>query len=189
MPAIIAAQSSDTLGVYVLAKLVNRQMIEGTDTTKGKREWKVLAGVLTYEGRIYVPATDSLCGKVFILFLDNPESGHFGAPNTTELVSRDFYWPAMDLCVRKYVSSCAVCHRIKSPRHTRHAIKMSLQTPSQPWKGVTMDFVTDLPNSTESGYTGILVIVDRLTKMAIYLSCRKDLHLPELARLMFEHVI
>jgi hypothetical protein len=52
-----------------------------------------------------------------------------------------------------------------------------------------MDFVTDLPESMASGYTGILVIVDRLTKMAIDLVCRKDINLPELARHFFEHVI
>jgi hypothetical protein len=52
-----------------------------------------------------------------------------------------------------------------------------------------MDFVTDLPESMASGYTGILVIADRLTKMAIYLPCRKGIDLPELARLFFEHVI
>jgi IS30 family transposase len=52
-----------------------------------------------------------------------------------------------------------------------------------------MDFVTDLPESTKSGYTGILVIVDRLTNMAIYLPCRKDIDSPEMARMIFEHVI
>jgi hypothetical protein len=52
-----------------------------------------------------------------------------------------------------------------------------------------MDFVTDLPESTASAYSGILVIVDRLTKMAIYLPCRKDIDSPELARMFFEHVI
>jgi transposase InsO family protein len=52
-----------------------------------------------------------------------------------------------------------------------------------------MDFVTDLPESTASGNKGILVIVDRLTKMAIYLPCRKDIDSPELARMFFEHVI
>jgi len=66
---------------------------------------------------------------------------------------------------------------------------MPLETPSRPWEGVTMDFVTDLPDSMASGYTGILVIVDQLTKMAIDLVCWKDINLPELARLFFEHVI
>ena len=56
-----------------------------------------------------------------------------------------------------------------------------------------MDFVTDLPPSLRidiaNPYTGILVVVDRLTKMAIYLPCRKDIDSPELARLFFEHVL
>jgi hypothetical protein len=66
---------------------------------------------------------------------------------------------------------------------------MPLEAQSLPWEGVTMDFVTGLPESTASGYTGILVIADRLTKMAIYLPCRKDINTPELARLIFEHII
>jgi hypothetical protein len=52
-----------------------------------------------------------------------------------------------------------------------------------------MDFVTDRPESTASAYTGILVVVDRLTKMAIYLPCRKDVDSPEPARMFFEEVI
>jgi len=52
-----------------------------------------------------------------------------------------------------------------------------------------MDFITDLLESTASGYTVILVIVDRLTKMAIYLLCRNDIDSPELARMVFDHVI
>jgi hypothetical protein len=52
-----------------------------------------------------------------------------------------------------------------------------------------MDFVTDLPESTASGYTDIMVVVDRLTKMAIYLPDRKDVDSLELARMFFEVVI
>ena len=126
VPAIITAQASDPLAVDISAKLVDRPMIDGTDTAKEEIQWKVVAGVLTYEGRIYVSATDSLCRKVMSLFHDNPESGHSGALKTTELESRDFYWPAMDLRVRKYVSGCKVCHRIKAPQHARHGINMPL---------------------------------------------------------------
>jgi len=131
---------------------------------------------------------DSLRGRVISLFHDNPESGHFGALKTPELASRDFYWPAMDSHVRRCVSGCEVCHRIKAPRHARYGINMPLKTPSRPWEGVRMDFVTDLPESTASGYSGILVIVVRLTKMAIDLPCWKDIDSPELDRLFFEHV-
>ena len=145
MPAVIVAQASDPLAVDVSAMLVDHPTIDSTDTTKEESQWKVVAGVLTYEGRIYVPAVDSLRGKVISPFHVNPESGHFGSLKTTELVSRDFNWSAMDSHVRKYVSGCAVCHRIKAPRHARNGINMPLETPSRPWEGVTMDFVTDLP--------------------------------------------
>jgi hypothetical protein len=95
----------------------------------------------------------------------------------------------MDTCVDKYVSGCEDCHRIKAPWQTRQGIDMPLEIPSRPWEGVAMDFVTDLPEWTASGYTVILVIMDRLTKMAIYLPCWKDIDSLELARLFFEHIV
>jgi hypothetical protein len=52
-----------------------------------------------------------------------------------------------------------------------------------------MDFITDLPETTASRYTGMLVIVNRLTKMAMYLPCRKDIDSPEVAQMIFDHLI
>jgi len=193
LPAIKTAQASDSLAADVNRTIVGTPMVGLPDLPRqaedSRKEWKVTAGALTYKGRIYVPADDTLRSQVISLFHDNPESGHFGALKTADLVSRDFYWPAMDATVRKYVAGCELCHRIRAPCHARHGLNMPLQPPSRPWEGVTMDFVTDLPESTASKYTGILVIVDRLTKMATYLPCRKDIDSPELARMFFEHVI
>jgi len=148
-----------------------------------------MSEVLSYQGRIYVPENHSPRGKVISLFHDNLESGDFEALKTTELTSRDFYSPAFDATYWKYISGCEICHQVKSPCHARDGVNMPLAPTSRPWEGLTMDFVPDLPESTASEYTGILVIVDRLTKMAIYLPCRKDIDSPELARLYFEHVL
>ena len=95
----------------------------------------------------------------------------------------------MDATVRKYITGCALCHRIKAPRQAHHATNMPLPQPSRPWEEVTMDFVMDLAESTSSRYKGILVVVDRLMKMAICLSCRKEIDSPELAQMFFEHVM
>jgi len=84
---------------------VNGRAENATDSHKN---WKVVSGALTYEGRIYIP--EPLRSTVVSLFPDNSESGHFGALRTAEFVSRDFYWPAMDTTVRKYVAGCDVCH-------------------------------------------------------------------------------
>jgi len=193
LPVIKTAQATDTLAVDVDRRSVDIPMIGGpegsSDSGRDRDQWKVISGALTYEARIYVPEDDSLHGKVISLFHHNPESGHFGALKTAELASRDFYWPTLDATVRKYIAGCELCHRIKAPRHARHRVNMPFVPPSWPWEGRTMDFVTDSPESTASEYTGILVIVDRLTKMVIYLPCRQDIDSPELARLFFEHVL
>jgi hypothetical protein len=66
---------------------------------------------------------------------------------------------------------------------------MVLEPPSRPREGITMDFVTDWPETTASAYMGILVNVNRLTKIVIYLACEKEHDLPQLARVVFEHII
>jgi hypothetical protein len=161
-------------------------MIDCTDTAKRRSQWKVIAGVLTNNVRIYVPVINSLRGKVISLIHDIPESGHFAALKTTVLGSRDYYWPVLDSRVRKYVRGSDVGHRIKAPRHARHGMNMPLEAPSQAWEGITMDSVTDMSESPASGHTGILIIVDRLTNMGICLPCRQDIDLLELACLCFE---
>jgi hypothetical protein len=181
---IIEAQKTDVLATELLGKLDKRgrdhvtkqvtkqhvtgHVIEEETTTE---DWAVSAGALTYKGRVYVP--EGLRSKVTALHHDNPESGHFGALKTAELVSRNFYWPALQTSVRQYVAGCEVCHRIKAARHTRYGVNIPIEPPNQPWKGVTMDFVTDLPESTASAHTGILVVVDRPTKTAIYCHATK----------------
>jgi hypothetical protein len=95
----------------------------------------------------------------------------------------------MDATVQKYIAGCELCHQIKALHQARHGLNMPLQPPSRPWEGVTLDFVTDLPVSTASKYTGILVIVDRLTKMATYLRCQQDIDSPELARMFIKHLM
>ena len=191
MSEITTQTATDPLAQEIMERLrrVKTDADDDTDAT-----WSISsAGALLYEGRIYAPEASR--NHVIRIHHDAPESGHFGIARTAELVSRNFYWPGLEPMVRRYVLGCDVCARIKAPRHRHHGRNMPIPPATRPWEGVTMDFVTDLPpSSAESdaqseAYTCILVIVDRFTKMAIYLPCRKDIDSPELARLFFEHVI
>jgi hypothetical protein len=76
--------------------ICDRPAADGRDNVVKETQWEVVAGALTYRARIHVPLVDALRGKVISLFHDYPESGHFGALKTTDLVSMHFYWPAMD---------------------------------------------------------------------------------------------
>jgi hypothetical protein len=98
IPAIKAAQASDSMAADIKRRIVDTPMVGHPDLSKAavldgptEEQWKVISGALTYEGGIYVPADTSLRNKVTSFFHDNPESGHFGTLRTAELVSRDFY--------------------------------------------------------------------------------------------------
>jgi len=153
------------------------------------KQRKFISGALTYERRIYVLGDALLHDNVISLFHDHRGSNHFRALRTAELVSRDIYWPGLDATIRKFLAGWEVCDRIQALRHGHHGLSMPLLPPSEPCQGITMDFGTDLPESTASGYTNITLIVDRLSKMAIYLPYGGDIDSPELARMVSVHVI
>ena len=81
-----------------------------------------------------MPKDHLLRNKVISLFKDNPESGHFGALKTADLVSRDVHWPAMDATVRKYIAGSELSHRLKAPCQAHHATNIPLTPLSRPWE-------------------------------------------------------
>ncbi|GJS46814.1 putative reverse transcriptase domain-containing protein [Tanacetum coccineum] len=60
--------------------------------------------------------------------------------------------------------------------------------PEWKWDNITMDFVTKLPKSSQ-GYDTIWVIVDRLTKSAIFTPMRETDPLDKLARMYLKEVV
>jgi hypothetical protein len=54
-----------------------------------------------------------------------------------------------------------------------------------------MDFIVDLLLSTCNGriYNSILVIIDRFTKIAIYIPCNKTCTIEELTDIFYEEII
>jgi len=98
--------------------IVNNPDLQRIDELKEdlSNEWNVTAGVLTYEGRIYVPKDDLVRNEVISLFHDTLQSGHFGGLRTTELLCRAFHWAAMDATIRKYISGRKLCYPIEAPR-------------------------------------------------------------------------
>ncbi|GJP35290.1 hypothetical protein CLOM_g19797 [Closterium sp. NIES-68] len=138
--------------------------------------------------RIWVPGYDLLRTLLIQESHDNPTSGHFGVDKTTKMLQRNYYWPNMADDVRKYVSSCTACQIMKSSHQRAAGLLQSLDPPERPWQHVTMDYVTGLP-AGPSGNDAILVVVDRLTKMAHFIACQRTITAEQTAQLFIANVI
>ena len=80
-------------------------------------DWHYDAGVLTYQGHIYIPADADLCHSVVARHHDHPTAGHPGILKTRQLVASEFWWPGLASYVRSYVRGCASCQQHKVNTH------------------------------------------------------------------------
>src|SRR3984893_5683568 len=85
-----------------------------------------------------------------------------------------------------YARSLRECMRKKTVRHKPYGLMKFLPIPQRPWSSISMDFIEGLPLSLD--FDSILVIVDRLTKYAIFIECHKTDGAIELAMLFLKHV-
>ena len=145
-------------------------------------------GILYHQGRILIPPTAaSLILKILQQYHDSPLAGHYGVARTQALVGQYFKWPGLATAVDSYVRSCDACQRNKVVRHAPFGVLNPLPIPTTPWSGVSLDWITDLPPSNY--HDAILVVVDRLTKQAIFIPTTKSMSAPDVATLFLQHVI
>ncbi|GJP37508.1 hypothetical protein CLOM_g9924 [Closterium sp. NIES-68] len=138
--------------------------------------------------RIWVPGYDLLRTLLIQESHDNPTSGHFGVDKTTKTLHRNYYWPNMADDVRKYVSSCTACQIMKSSHQRAAGLLQPLDPPERPWQHITMDYGTGMPTGP-SGNDAILVVVDRLTKMAHFIACQQTITAEQTAQLFIANFI
>ena len=83
--------------------------------------------------------------------------------------------------------SCDACQRNKVVRHAPYGLLSPLPIPTRPWLLVSLDWITDLPPSQY--HDAVLVVVDRLTKLAIFIPTTKSMAAPDVTSLFVQHVV
>ncbi|KAE8730965.1 hypothetical protein F3Y22_tig00002841pilonHSYRG00088 [Hibiscus syriacus] len=109
------------------------------------------------------------------------------ADKTLALISSEFYWPKLTSDVAHYVDRCYVCQRSKGVL-TNAGLYTPLPIPEAPWFDVSMDFVLGLP-CTQRASDSIFVVVDRFSKMAHFLACRKIMDDDRIVHLYFKEIV
>lgn len=114
------------------------------------------------ENRIWVPDYEPLRTAIMQKTHDSHLTGHPGRDSMIGILLRRWFWPNMRESVRRFVRNCDVCGRSTVWREAKAGFLRSLPIPERIGSELTIDFVTDLPNS--EGCTNIMVITDRLSK-------------------------
>ena len=66
------------------------------------------------EGKVYVPKNEKLRMEIIWLHYDILVAEHEERWKTTELVTRNYWWPKVTRDVRRYVEGCDMCQRMKN---------------------------------------------------------------------------
>ncbi|GJZ44529.1 putative reverse transcriptase domain-containing protein [Tanacetum coccineum] len=107
---------------------------------------------------------------------------HPGSDKMYQDMKKLYWWPNMKADIATYVSKCLTCARVKAEHQRPSGLLVQPEIPQWKWDNITMDFITKLPKSSQ-GYDTIWVIVDRLTKSAIFVPMRETDPMEKLARM------
>jgi len=115
------------------------------------------------------------------------EGAHEGYHKTYNRIAAGYYWPKMSRDIHLYVKTCDICQKSKPKKHAPYGLLQPIPIPSRPFEVVTMDFIPELPLS--EGWDDILVIVDKLTKYAIFVPCLTQNKEEEVGAMFFKHIV
>ncbi|MBW0520354.1 hypothetical protein O181_060069 [Austropuccinia psidii MF-1] len=125
------------------------------------------AKLLLFKDIVLVPRNEQIQLNILQKCHDSPLAGHPGQERTLKLIKRYFSWAGINQFIKDYVSSCQQCSRNKNIHHKNFGLLKPLQIPSGPWNSLSMDSITQFPLS--SNFDLVLVVVDRFSKMAIFI--------------------
>ena len=141
---------------------------------------------LWHQGKIWVPNKEGIRTNLIGQHHDSPQAGHGGRAKTTQLLQRKYYWHHMSNTIKQQDKNCDICQRTKVVRYAPYGLMKPNEAPDRPWKSISMAFITDLPKS--EGDDAILIVMDRLTKMAHFLPCAKEMDARQFSELFMREI-
>nr|GFC92321.1 putative reverse transcriptase domain-containing protein [Tanacetum cinerariifolium] len=144
-------------------------------------------GTLCLNGRSWLPCYDDLWT---VIMHESHKSKYSitGSDKMYQDMKKLYWWPNMKADIATYVSKCLTCAKVKAGHQKPSGLLVQPKIPEWKWDNITMNFVTKLPKSSQ-GYDIIWVIVDRLTKSAIFTLIRETDPMDKLARIYLKEVV
>ena len=109
----LKAQTSWITSMAALTKMVcTLKELSSGGNLQGD-EWEECEGLVLCRGKVYIPLDAQLWNDIVEAHHNTPVTGHSGQWKTTELVTRNYWWPGMGHYMTKYVKGCNLCNQMK----------------------------------------------------------------------------
>ncbi|GJV50578.1 putative reverse transcriptase domain-containing protein [Tanacetum coccineum] len=188
---ILNAQTEARKPKNLKNKDVGGMLVENSKDPKKFRTKKLeprADGTLCFNGRSWLPSYGDLRTMIMHESHKSKYSIHLGFDKMYQDMKKLYWWPNMKANIATYVSKCLTCAKVKAEHQRPSGLLVQPKIPEWKWDNITMDFVTKLPKSSQ-GYDTIWVIVDRLTKSAIFVPMRETDPMDKLARMYLKEVV
>nr|GEX04842.1 putative reverse transcriptase domain-containing protein [Tanacetum cinerariifolium] len=145
-------------------------------------------GTLCLNGRSWMPCYGDMRTVIMHESHKSKYTIHPGSDKMYQDMKRLYWWPNMKAYITTYLSKCLTCAKVKAEHQRPSRLLVQPEIPQCKWDNITMDFNTKLRKLSQ-GYDTIWVIVDRLTKSAIFVSMRETDPIEQLARIYLKEVV
>ncbi|GJS17873.1 putative reverse transcriptase domain-containing protein [Tanacetum coccineum] len=145
-------------------------------------------GTLCLNGRSWLPCYGDLRTVIMHESHKSKYSIHPGSDKMYQDMKNLYWWPNMKAEIATYVSKCLTCARVKTKHQRPSGLLVQPEIPQWKWDNVTMDFVTKLPKSSQ-GHDTICVVVNQLTRYAIFTPMRETDSMERLVRMYLKEVV
>nr|GFC26509.1 putative reverse transcriptase domain-containing protein [Tanacetum cinerariifolium] len=170
---------------------VRGMLVENAKNTDAIREQKLKPradGTQYLNGKSWIPYYGDLRTVIMHESYKSKYSIHLGSDKMYQYMKKLYWWPNMKADIANYVRKCLIYAKVKAEHQRPSGLLVQPEIPVWKWDNITMEFVTKLPKSPQ-GYDTIWVIVDRLTKSAIFTPMRETNPLEKLAKLYLKEVV
>ena len=79
-----------------------------------ENKWQIEEDLVLKERKVYVLKDKELRAKIIWLYYDVLVAGHEGRWKTTELVTKNYWWPGITRDIGRYIKECNMCQRMKN---------------------------------------------------------------------------